>query len=256
MRTEIFQLPSGAKVELRAMTVADEDLVTSGKSNRQSKMIGALLDACCLRVVDPGPYGSLAEGDKPDWNKVLGGDRFAAFIYLRTISFRDGTLYDFETQCPACGKRGEYRVNLLEELPVQELSEESAAVFERGGTFNIEIGGKTVSYRHALGSDEDRFEKLQEQYPDRVSSCALRTRIKKIEGLSESEFLNWLSELTSDEAEDLRDAMDENDCGMDTEIEITCRCGFTSVLDVPFDASLFLPGRGRRKRKRARRLQR
>lgn len=257
MRQETFQLPSGAQVEFRAMTVAEEDLLSSQRGKRQALIVDKLLDACCVGVVEPGPYSDLSKGQKPDWKKMLGGDRYAAFIWIRTISFRDGHIYEFDTTCPRCEARGEYTVDILDEFTVQEMTADSLEVFRAGGTFATQIGGKTVRYRHALGSDEERFEKLQEAEPDKASSCALRTRITEVEGLGGKDILAWLSKLSSEDAEDLRDEMDENDCGIDTETEVRCqKCGNVSLMDVPFGIGFFLPGRGRRKRKKQRRLKR
>lgn len=254
MRREIFTLPSGAQLEFRGTTVAEEDAMTAQKK-REFQHVNDLLSACCLGVVDPGPYPNLQAGDKPDWDKMLGGDRGAAFIYLRTISFRDGKDYDFDWSCPACKKRREYRVDLLSEFPVQPLSEESAEAFREGRGFEIVVDGKKVTYRHAIGSDAERFELLSEQHEDQASSVSLYCRIKSVEGLKQGEILPWLQGLSSDDAEDLRDAVDEMDCGFDLDTEMNCRCGFNTMIQLPFVIAFFLPGRKRNKRKKSRRLK-
>lgn len=262
MRTETFDMPSGAKLEFRALTIREENLLASSRGKSMEKTLNRVISDCTVAVVDSGPYSHLSAGGSVDWTKMLQGDRFVAMFLLRLLSYKDGDEYTFKAQCPACNRRDFQTINLREELPIQELSEEAKETFKSGGLFSVTVDGKGVKFRLPLVEDTHRLEKLMEQNPGRDMAVAMRLRIKEVEGLEASEILDWLDggatgeSLSSEEAEVLREAFDEVDCGIDTEVEIQCRCGAVHDVTLPFDAAFFLPSRAKsqKKQKKGRRL--
>lgn len=261
-KTETFDLPSGAKIEFRALTLKEENILASSRGRRQHSALDRVLSACVVQVHDAGPYKDL--GQKPDWDKMLQGDRFVAMIRLRVISYREGEDYQFKTTCPDCKKRTEQSINLLSELPVRPLSEEAMEAMVNGAPFTAEIAEAKVTYSLSFGEHAKRAEKLREQNPKRTMAAALRSRILEVEGVDKRDILDWLDGehgdfpgLTSDDAEDLRDAFDRVDCGIDTEIEVECpSCWAVWSLSLPFDDGFFLPQRGRKKRRQEREAER
>lgn len=259
-RTEVFDLPSGAKIEFRALTLREENILASARGRKQESALDSVLSACVVQIVDAGPYRDL--GQRVDWDKMLQGDRFVAMVKLRVISYREGETYSFMTQCPECGQRSEQSVNLNTELPIQPLSEEARDALVNDTPFTVEVGGSKITYSLSYGAHAKRFEKLREQNPKRPMAAALRSRILEVDGIEKRDIMNWLDGeagghdgLTSDEAEDLREAFDRVDCGIDTEVEVECpKCWASYVLSLPFDDGFFLPRRGQRKRKEKRRL--
>ena len=109
------------------------------------------------------------------------------------------------------------------------------------------------------------------QFPDRDMACGLRSRITDVVGpdgkkIERREIMDWLDGddgrskkfpgLTSDDGEELRDAMDKVDGGVDLEVTAYCDepdCRNPPVrFDLPFDR-IFLPGEGIQKRRMKRR---
>jgi len=262
VRTETFDMPSGAKLEFRALTIRDENRLASSRGKSMEKTLNRVISDCTVTVVDPGPYSHLSAGGSVDWNKMLQGDRFVAMFLLRLLSYKDGDEYAFKAQCPACNRREFQTINLRDELPIQDLTDEARETFKNGGLFSVTVDGKEVKFRLPLVEDTHRLEKMTEQNPDRDMAVAMRLRIKEVEGLEASEILDWLDggktgdPLPSQEAEVLREAFDEVDCGIDTDVEIQCRCGAFFDVSLPFDAAFFLPSRakGKQKQKVGRRL--
>ncbi len=258
-KTEIFDLPSGAKIEFRALTLKEENILASARGRKMESALDRVLSSCVIGIHDKGPYAEI--GENPNWDKMLQGDRFVAMIRLRCISYRDGEEYSFMSQCPECGKRGEQSVNLTEELTVRDLSDEVKATMADETPFKVEIAGSNVTYSLSYGAHAKAFERLREQNPKRPMAAALRSRILEVDGVENRDIMNWLdgekkgfTGLTSDEAEDLRDAFDIADCGVDTEVELECpKCWAAFVINLPFDDGFFLPQRGRKKRKSKRR---
>jgi hypothetical protein len=61
--------------------------------------------------------------------------------------------------------------------------------------------------------------------------------------------------LMSEDSEDIRDAFDEKEAGIDTDVELNCpsvSCGHDFVVNLPFDGML-MPSKGIRKRRQERR---
>ena len=106
--------------------------------------------------------------------------------------------------------------------------------------------------------------KLDAQNPGRQIAAMIRARITDVEGLKRSEIMDWLDGnngvsknfpgLSSQCAEDLRDAFDEAECGIDTDVEITCaKCGLTYNVPIPFGSGFLAPATAIQQRRRARR---
>lgn len=263
----IAQLPSGARVEFRALTMADENFLASAKKARKGRTLEQALeqalDRCTVQVVDPGPYRFLAEGGRPDWHRMLSGDRVEAMLALRRLSYTNGHLYVVENVTCACGTVWDHEFDIDLDLDRKELPEESRRRMIAGEPMEATIADHAVQFVLQTGETEDLFDKLKRQKEGRKMAAGLRSRIVDVSGVERRDIMDWLdgnngsssrfAGLTSDEAEELRAAFDEADCGVDTEVEAECpECSRFVRFALPFDA-IFFPGRKIRERKRARR---
>lgn len=267
MKTDIVQLPSSMSVELRQLTLREENYLAAASRSRrgsQEKMLVDVVDKCTVRVVDPGPVPKARPDERPRWNDMLAGDFFGALIALRKLSYREGAEYDIDLKCPVrtCNNSFGWTVDLDKDLLVKTLPEESAAALREGRPLTVEIAGKLVHFHLGMVSDADFQEKLDKRFPGRDMACMLRTRIDKVEGVDSADLMNWLDGegkgphegLTSDEAEDLRSEFYRVDCGIDTEIEVECtrsQCRNVFRLDLPFDGIL-TPGRAQASKRKFR----
>jgi hypothetical protein len=245
MQTDHVKFPSGAVIELRAMTVKDENMLASTRASRRNEAMDRLLGRCTESVVDPGPYKDL--GEKPSWTDMLMGDRLWGLIALRKISYKDGDEFAFMTQCPECRKKFEWELNLSKDLYVQELPEDSAKRFKESVPFETTICGKLIKFRLSTGRDEARFSKLKDRHKGgRDSSLSMDIRIIDVEGVERRKVIDWLETLSTGEAEEIREAFDDVDCGVDTDIEVECvGCDLEYEVPLPFDR-LFMLSRGAR----------
>jgi hypothetical protein len=249
-----FNLPSGASVELRPITVAEENMLAGmPRGGSMEQVMDALLTACCRRVVTPGPYPGLLPDAQPAWENMLQGDRFFALIALRSISYRDGAVYEFDSSCP-CGVRVPWEVNLLEDLYIQKLPEPSAAKLRTGELFTTTLREVQVSFHLDFGRDSVRAEKLTTDRPDRKAAIGLWKYIAAVEGVDQAAVLDWLSDLTAGEAQELRETFTEVDCGVDSDVEIQCqRCGKPFVVALPFEEFFVRRPSSARRRRTSRR---
>ena len=264
MKTDIFLLSSGVEIEFRQIMLREESFLAKHSRSRKmkrDKLLSEVMNMCCNGVVNPGPYPFLKEGDKPQWEEMLRGDRFIAMLKLRMLSYRDGHEYDVDLRCPMCNEKFTDIINLRDDLHIQNLPAESVAKIKSGEPFETTIAGKKVYFHLPLGKTEKLADKILRQNPGRDMAAAIRARIVDVEGVERRDILDWLDGqggggkfegLTSDDAEDLRNAFDSVDGGVDTEIEAECPatdCGHIWDYDLPFD-KIFMPSREIRERRR------
>lgn len=266
MRQETFKLPSGVKIEMRQVMVAEENYL-AGIAKRGGgpveRGLMEVLDKCTIGIVDSGPYKFLEIGGKADWKQMIRGDMFSVLVQLRSITYTNGQHLEFEQRCPnpVCKKKFAAQLDLFEDLLWRDMPQESLEKLQSGGLFEVVIDGKKVEYTLAFGRTEELYGVLIEQNPDRDMSCGLRARIATVEDLKPHQYLNWLDGnngdencefpgLTSQDGEDLREAFDIVEGGIDTSVEVHCpKCQEVFDVNVPFSA-FFLPGKGINSRRR------
>jgi len=271
MQTKNVRLPSGAVIEMRKLGLREENYLASAarsKKGSQDQVLIEVVSLCTNSVIEPGPYPHIEAGKKPDWNEMLAGDWFAAMIELRKFSYREGSSYEIRAQCPsrACNNRFAWKVDLDKDLFVKELPEESAEALKEGKPLEARIADRIVRFHLGFVKDAQRQEKLERRFPNREMACMFRSRIAEVEGIDQQDIMSWLDGesrgkepsqyegLCSDDAEDLRAAFEEADCGVDTEVELECprsMCREFFTLDLPFDR-IFTPARADKQRRERR----
>jgi len=164
------------------------------KLAKSGGQLDELLAACWQETADAGPY--TFEADRPDWSKVLLGDRFYALIRVRCATY--GPDYGFSVICsdPRCRARIDWEVD-LRELPVRPLPEESRKLFLEGNRFPTLLpdANRHVTFRLLVGEDERRLPNLRRQAADRILSASLGYRITSIEGVEPKDKKKFLEDL-------------------------------------------------------------
>ena len=268
MHHEVVTLPSSAQIRFRRVMLNDENVLASALKDKRSDIddvLTKIVTSCAEEVIDPGPYPFLEIGSKPDWANMAKGDRFAAMLDLRCLSYKEGNILEADLHCPdiACKCSFSWDVDLKKDLIRQDLPEESIEKIKAGEPFEVVIDGRKVLYTIALGKTEKLAEKYTEQYRGRDMAAGLRSRIISVEGVESRDIMDWLDGqgksdypgLTSDDAEELRDAFDRVDCGIDTTTEAECpKCREWFDFTLP-STGMFLPGKGISKRKKEARKQ-
>jgi len=270
MRKESITLLSGAEMIIRQLLLREENILAQAQKSRktnQNRILNDILEACFVEWVEPGPYADATPGEKPRVSQLLSGDKFAAMLELRKISYRDGekyTLYDVDCPSGSCPEF-DFEVDLETDIVRRDLSDEAAAHVRDGVPLECVIAGKKVTFVLASHKTEDIAQRLDRQNHGRGMATRLRSRIVDVEGVERRDILDWLDGnngnstrfdgLISQDAEELRDEFDKQECGIDTEVTIECpHCGGESYIDLPFNSAFLLPAKGIRERKKQRRL--
>ena len=250
---EVITCPSGLTGRIRGMKVREERILADRKLAKSGGQIDELLASCWEETLDAGPY-DFEVGAKPDWGKVLQGDRFFALLMVRALTY--GAEYAFGVGCrnDACRHRIDWELDLTT-LPVRELSASSRSAFASGNRFEAKLpdAGKTLHFRLLTGEDERKLPAIQRASPDRMLSGVLAYRVLDVDGVDAKQKRAFLEDLTMRDADLLVDEFDRVDCGVDTTIEVECpECFTVQEVELPFDKGFFLPGRDRTARRRAR----
>jgi len=257
-KTNTLKLVSGLTLLVSKFKVKHEDIW----SDRDKMYAGGMEDIfedITIKVVDPGPYsetGVFKDGVL-DWSRVLTGDRVDLLVQNRIKSYRHGNEYWFDHVCPKCqAAQDDTFVDLLK-LKRRELSADSRAKLISGGPFVADLmdadGG--AKFLMQTGADERKLMDMERngQIDKGKKSAELIIRVKSIDGIAPERLVPYIREdMTSDDACDLRNKMDEVDCGIDTSVFHKCwSCKSQYWADVPFDQGFLSPQREIAKRRKA-----
>jgi len=248
--TDIITCPSGLTGRIRGMKVREERALADRKLARAGGQVDELLTACWEETVGPGPYDF--GGAVIDWGKVLQGDRFYALLEIRTLTYGPDYAFSVPCQNDACRARIDWELD-LGDLPVRPLSEESRAAFLAGNRFESALpeSGAKVWFRLMTGEDERKVSRLRRSEGERLLSAMLALRLVEVEGVAAKDLRRFVEELSMRDADALLDELDRVDCGVETSIEVECpECALAQDVELPFERTFFMPGRGRTARRR------
>lgn len=245
--------PSGLTADVRK--IKGTELIKLAESSDDAGPdggFGNVLNGCWLRTIDPGPYSFVQAGDaKPQWSRLLKGDTLYAFIFLRSISMPDGDDYDFPVQCEECKKRYDWTIK-LSSLFLKRLPASSIEKLKTQKPFETEVSGRGVKFNLQTIAQEEPLSKFMRQQKRQTGTMidTLVSQIISIEGVKPGIRNTWqfVSELDMDELYNLRAAMDEPDCGIETQFQTRCtnrQCRWEQDINLPLGKTFFAPKRKR-----------
>lgn len=230
----------GGEVRIRPWTTAEEKLIlaTPAAAPGRAEAVERLLDRCLLSREVP-----VAD--------MLSGDRTYLLLQIRALTLWPE--YTIQTRCSMCRHSWPLQVDLTRDLRVMALTEEDRETFD----VELPVCGKRVTLRRLLGSDERAMEVYARQQgrrssaPDALASdptynYATALCITAIDGepadvraamaLLETPPLHGRDSLL------LRRALEDNDCGVQLQVDATCpSCGAEREVMVPLDMEFFRP---------------
>lgn len=243
--SDVIVCPSGMSGLIRGLTGKSMRLLSDKQAQRAGLMMDKILDDCWQETEDPGPYESSMRHvkvedkvvQKPDWSKVLIGDRIYTLLQIRSKSF--GPVFSFKVQCPntSCRARFDYDLN-LDEMTVKSLSAEDRTAFADGNRLLGALpDGRQFWFRLLTGADEAKLARANADY-----LSATKSRIYEIEGLSDQGKNQYFDDGDISNTYDVIAEMDRRDCGVDTDIESECPdCQEAIDIKIPFDRLLRNP---------------
>jgi hypothetical protein len=241
-------LPSGLQVEGKRMQV--KGMVKLAQANMKNlSAYDDLLKDCTGAVIDPGIY-DFKVGEPVDWSKAVTGDRVAALLKLRCNTF--GNSYEVPFQCPMRSCRHRWQQDLfLDQLPVRQMTEEAKAAFAAGNRYETRLAcdGRTVVFQLSTGALEARMQKLIQRGESEMI-VSLTSRILEIQDVPKLDKKLFIENMDYQDAVDLMNQFDEQDCGLETVLEVECpKCLYVADCELPLVEEFFRPRRKAQKAK-------
>ena len=221
------------EIEVRYMTAADEDILTSRSLLRSGKAIDAVLKNCILDArINP--------------EELLSGDKNALITFLRVSGY--GPEYKVEIDCPSCEETSKYEFD-LSQLEMKTLDVEP---IEKGeNRFHIQLPtGTHIEFKFLNSAEEkeisdaqDRIKRSTNSPVDRNVTTRLKNTIISIDGNTDSSLINqYVDTLNVRDSRALRKYMEDNTPDIDMKQEFNCpHCGHRGEVDVPISVGFFWP---------------
>ena len=245
--TDFVQLPSGGKVypanstlhnlkevELRHLTAADEDILTSRSLLRSGKAIDSVISACLANK-------------NINVEELLSGDKNAIVTFLRVSGY--GSDYEVEMDCPSCGETSNHTFD-LSNLQMKNLEIEPAVAGDNRFTFQLPQTQINVEFRFLnslqdkeIADAQDKMKKRTQSPIDRNITTRLKNVIIAIEGNSDQGYINqFVDNMNVRDSRALRKYMEDHTPDLDMEQEFECvHCGHRGEVEIPITVGFFWP---------------
>jgi len=244
--TDFVKLPSGGRVypsdsplynlkevELRYLTAADEDILTSRSLLRSGTALDKVIENCLIdKRIRP--------------EELVSGDKNALITFLRVNGY--GPNYNVEYTCPSCGEDSKYNFD-LSNIQMKEL--EVNPVIEGENRFNFKMpSGTSVEFRFLNSSEEksiaeaqDRLKKRTNSPVDRNVTTRLKSIIISVDGNSDPTFINqYVDNLNVMDSRAFRKFVDDHTPDLDMNQDFNCvHCGHKEEVEIPITVSFFWP---------------
>ena len=222
------------EIELRYMTAADEDILTSRSLLRSGKAIDAVLQSC---IVDK----------RIDAEQLISGDKNALVTFLRVSGY--GPEYKVELNCPSCGEESRNEFD-LSQLEMKTLDIEPVEPGENRFSFILPTTGVEIEFKFLNSAEEKEISDAQDKLKrsthspiDRNVTTRLKNTIISVGGNSDPTFINqFVDTLNVRDSRAIRKYMEDNTPDLDMEQEFSCvHCGHRGEVDIPITVGFFWP---------------
>jgi hypothetical protein len=245
---EVVPIPSEGKVypegsslhrrdrlEIKAMTAREEDILASRALIQQGKVVTRLIESCLI--------------DKTiNVNEMLLGDRNALMISIRITGY--GSLYSVDATCTHCSKPSTQDFN-LSELGIKRLPIEPSSEGENLFAFKLPVTGKDVLFKFLTGADDqersivaERKKKLMPgmEVEESITS-KLEQQLVSVAGITDKNKINhFVKNMPARDSRALRTYIDKNSPGIDMNLWMKCKhCSESSQVGLPIGINFFWP---------------
>jgi len=210
-------LPEG-KVRVRPLTTREEKLLLSSRAEVRDRLIHQIVSDCIIEE----------DRKKLPFNDYLVGDVIYLFIFIRSLTY--GAEYTIFPTCRYCGKPMRMTLRLPHDLGIYRFTEGTKEPFET----TLPKSGKKVGLRLLRIGDEkmiDAYAKKhrKENLPEfgfRLAKHIVSIDGEEITDPESPDVINMVESLHALDSEHIREAVIDNDCGVDMQLEYECpECG-------------------------------
>jgi len=223
------------KVDIKAMTAREEDILTSRALIQRGKVLTELMRSCLIdKSIDP--------------DDMLAGDRNALMVSIRITGY--GTDYKAAVDCPMCSAKNNNTFNLAN-LEIKRLTTNPVAPGVNLFEFKLPVTKKTVRFKLLTARDQNEIEVTEDRrkkmFPnDLVGSTVtgrLLTSIVDIDGVTDkNKITKFIYNMPALDSRKLRKFMEDVEPGIDMNLWMKCTsCGEDSRVGLPITTEFFWP---------------
>ena len=216
------------EIEVRYMTAADEDILTSRSLLRSGKAIDAVLQNCILdKRINP--------------EDLLSGDKNALITFLRVSGY--GPEYKVEIDCPGCEETSKYEFE-MKTLDIEPLEKgENRFHLQLPSGTHIEFKFLNSAEEKDISDVQDKIKRTTNSPIDRNVTTRLKNTIIAIDGSNDPSLINnYVDSLNVRDSRALRKYMEDNTPDIDMRQDFECaHCGHRGEVDVPIAVGFFWP---------------
>lgn len=220
------------RILIRPMTVEEEKILNTPRLVKTGQALDLIFRNCIKSRIDP--------------TELLSSDRVYLMLWLRSISY--GNIYKFwiQSQDPsATQKRIQWEVDLSKQ-PIREFTDPT---IQEPFTIVLPYSKKTVVYRLPRGKDEVEMMKLQNQTKalDAIDQSGVQRLISVIVAIVNADgtqidrkmYNREISGWVTRDASELRNALNDNDCGIEPIMIQDPNTGYEFEVQIPITEDFF-----------------
>lgn len=221
------------QVEIRHLTAADEDILTSRSLLRSGKAVDVLLQKC---LID--------QNIKVD--ELISGDKNAILTYLRVTGY--GPEYSVSINCSDCGAEADNLFDLsligMNTLSISPIKDGENA-FEYKAPSGMVYVFKFLSSgeEREISEAQDKMKKASNSPIDRNVTTRLKASILSINGDTDHKNINdFVDKMPVRDSRAIRKYIEDNTPDLVMKQDYECKsCGYKTEVDVPVTVSFFWP---------------
>lgn len=228
------------EVQLKAMTVQEENILTSKALIKKGTVITELIKSCLVNK-------------DINVNEMLSGDRNTLMVAIRSEGY--GNEYPVDVKCASCQETSE-QVFDLNQFPLKMLEIEPVEPGKNEFPFTLPFSGAQVTFRFLTGKDEEDIVAIQESKKKIVKAgtaiiddslqLQLQYSIVSVNGNRDKLFIsNFVRQMQAKDSRALRKYIANAQPGVEMSQDLVCpHCGHNEKeVGMPIGVSFFWPDR-------------
>ena len=221
------------EVEVRHLTAADEDILTSRALLRSGKAIDTMLSNVLMNK-------------SINVDELISGDKNAILTFLRITGY--GPEYPVEIDCPGCGDNIKHEFD-LSKLTMRFLDVSPVASGQNRFTFQLP-SGLEIEFKLLNSAEDAQITEEQEKLKRTTNSpleknvtTKYKYQIISVDNKEDQTFINnFVNAMNLRDSRAFRTYLEEIEPDVDMKQDFKCRmCGHTEEVDIPITVGFFWP---------------
>ena len=221
------------EIEVRHLTAADEDILTSRALLRSGKAIDTML-------------ANVIMNKSINVNDLISGDKNAILTFLRITGY--GPEYDVEVDCPGCNETIKHQFDLTK-LTMRFLDVEPMGAGENRFEFilpsgiRIEFKLLNSAEDQKISDEQDKLKRTTNSPLEKNITTKYKHQIISVNDKEDQTFINnFVDTMNLRDSRAFRTYMEEVEPDVDMKQDFKCRrCGHSEEVEIPVTVGFFWP---------------